>query len=54
MVDNPCRICRAVGISCAPRPDGALLDDPNLATLPQIAPITLCVNCQTATQIIVR
>jgi hypothetical protein len=33
---------------------GVQIGDPNLATLPQIAPITLRVNCQTATQIVVR
>ena len=33
---------------------GVQIGDPNLSTLPQIAPITLKVNCQMATQIIVR
>lgn len=33
---------------------GIHIGDPNLATLPQIQPFALRVNCQTATQIIVR
>ena len=33
---------------------GVQIGDPNLATLPQIASITLRVNCKTATQIVVR
>lgn len=33
---------------------GVQIGDPNIAILPQIAPITLRVNCQTATQIVVR
>ena len=33
---------------------GVHVGDPNLATLPQIQPVALRVNCQTATQIIVR
>ena len=33
---------------------GVQIGDPNLATLPQIAPIALKVNCQMATQLIIR
>ncbi|MBP5544289.1 MAG: fibronectin type III domain-containing protein [Kiritimatiellae bacterium] len=33
---------------------GVHIGDPNLATLPQIQPVALRVNCQTATQIVVR
>ncbi len=33
---------------------GVQIGDPNLATLPQIAPISLKINCQMATQFIVR
>ena len=33
---------------------GVNIVDPNLATLPQIAPISLNVNCQTATEIVIK